>query len=212
LGVAGDGEWVCLIQWKLITKLKLRDKKMKKSFYLLVLLIITMLHNTAFGENGLSIQQITKRVVQVTNKYAKSISCEQDSYTDPKMIAALSPYKGDIYDGAEYAVLWYGDIGCAGGSGTTTVNLAIVKVTTGESFIVDATQSSPAINFDYPSKLAEVAGNNRDSLIINGCDWGKNDGNNFPSIPISVIMMRDNKGNWNTVSKTPAKHRLCQYN
>ena len=49
--------------------------------------------------------------------------------------------------------------------------------------------------------LFVILGNNHDSLILEGLEYGSNDSQSTPSIRVRFVMMRDNKGNWKTVSK-----------
>lgn len=103
---------------------------------------------------------------------------------------------------ATYAVLWTGDIGCAGGSGTNGTNIAMVSIGSGDSFFVDPTRSSPAIDFDSPTRYVDrLVGNTRDSLILEGHEYGANDSNCCPSINLRFTLRLDAKGNWKLVEK-----------
>ena len=116
---------------------------------------------------------------------------------------ALVPYKtmDDRMD-AKYAVLWVGDIGCAGGSGTEGTNLSIVTISTGDSYVVDPLQSSPVIQFESPVRFVErIVGNTRDSLILEGMEYGPKDPNCCPSIKVRFTLRVDEKGNWKLVEK-----------
>ena len=64
---------------------------------------------------------VKKQAFKVASRYARSISCE--TVTDPKNLVALIPWKNlkddDERDRAKYALVWYGDIGCSGGTGSS---------------------------------------------------------------------------------------------
>jgi len=174
---------------------------MKKSLGYLTI-AVSLFSGSLLAEEVPSVKEITRQIIVATTKYANAVSCGGVQIT-PKQIAALAPYK-DFYarEEAEYAVLWDGDIGCLGGSGTSNPQVAIVKIGAGDSFMVDAQHSSPAIEFASPVRYIErLVGNNRDSLILEGLEYGSNDSQSTPSIRVRFVMMRDNKGNWKTVSK-----------
>jgi hypothetical protein len=103
---------------------------------------------------------------------------------------------------AKYAVLWAGDIGCAGGSGSEETNLSIVTISTGDSYVVAPLLSSPVIQFESPVRFVErIVGNTRDSLILEGKEHGLKDANCCPSIPVRFTLRADEKGNWKLSEK-----------
>lgn len=103
---------------------------------------------------------------------------------------------------AMYAVLWDGDIGCMGGSGTSSVNLAIVTISTGDSYVVDPTLSSPISDFAFPLRgLTRIVGNTKDTLILEGLDMGADDANCCPTIKTRLTMQMDDKGHWKITEK-----------
>ena len=103
---------------------------------------------------------------------------------------------------AKYAVLWTGDVGCAGGSGTNGSHVAIVTVGAGDSFTIDPLQSSPVIAFETPVRIIEkFVGNTRDSIILEGKEFGDKDPNCCPSITVRFTLRVDDKGNWKLVEK-----------
>jgi len=154
------------------------------------------------AQTAMPVQEITRQIIRSTTNYGNAISCPGVT-VEPKQIAALMPYKTmeDRMD-AKYAVLWTGDIGCAGGSGTTSTNIAMVSVSVGDSFVVDPTQSSPIVQFESPVRYIErIVGNTRDSLILEGKEYGDKDSNCCPSIPVRFTMKPDEKGNWKVTEK-----------
>jgi len=162
----------------------------------------------ALAQNAPPVQEITKQIIKSAQGYANAISCPGVVIT-PKEIAALTPYKtlDDRMD-AKYAVLWDGDIGCAGGSGTSGTNISIVTVSIGDSFVVDPHTSSPIIQFESPVRsVSRIVGNTRDTLILEGKEFADNDPNCCPSITVRFTLRVDDKGNWKLVEKKllPAK-------
>lgn len=154
------------------------------------------------AQNIPSAQEITRNIVKATTAYADSIACEH-SKIEAKNIAALTPYKTmDSRGDAKYAVLWSGDIGCAGGSGTSGSAITIVKIGAGDSVLVDPVQSSPNISHELPVRYVErLVGNTADSLIIEGKEYGKDDPNCCPSVHVRATLKVDVKGNWKMIEK-----------
>jgi hypothetical protein len=164
--------------------------------------------SSCFAQSAPPVQEITRQVIKAATNYKDAIACAEDKI-GAKDIAALVPYKtpDDQLD-AKYAVLWGGDIGCAGGSGTYGTNVSIVTIGVGNSYIVDPHQSSPVIQFESPVRIvSRIVGNTRDSMILEGLEFGPKDANCCPSIPVRFTLKVDEKGNWKLVDKKvmPAK-------
>lgn len=150
----------------------------------------------------LPVQESTKHIIRVVTDYANNITCG-DVKVDPTKIVTLVPHTSieNQWD-AKYAVLWIGDIGCSGGNSSSSQNISIVNVGSGSSYVVDPLQSSPAIQFESPVKYVErIVGNTRDSLILEGKQYGPDDPNCCPSINIRFTLRLDEKGNWKVAEK-----------
>lgn len=156
----------------------------------------------SFAQSAPPVQEITKQIIRSATGYANSISC-QGVTIQPKQIAALVPYKTmDDRSDAKYAVLWDGDIGCLGGSGTSTENISIVTISTGDSYVVDPRLSSPLIEFSPGlHNIDRIVGNTKDTLILEGLEFGPNDPHCCPSVRVRITMRVDEKGNWKVVEK-----------
>lgn len=156
----------------------------------------------SYAQSAPPVQEITKQVIRSVTNYANAISCPGIS-VEPKQIAALVPYKNlDDRMDALFAVLWTGDIGCAGGSGTEGTNISIVTIGAGDSYVVNPLKSSPAIQFESPVRHVErIVGNTRDSLIVEGREYGPNDSNCCPTIKVRCTLRVDEKGDWKLVEK-----------
>lgn len=176
---------------------------------IVVALGCSALMSSSFAQSAPPVQEITKQIIRSVKAYANSISCGRVEIS-PKDIVALVPYKSiDDREAAKYAVLWSGDIGCIGGSGTEGTNITIVTVGAGDSFVVNPLQSSPAIEFNSIAArgFPKIVGNTSDSLVLDGLEYdpsGK-DAMCCPSVPVRVTVHVDEKGNWKVVEKKPQK-------
>jgi hypothetical protein len=89
------------------------------------------------------VPEITARIVRSVKMYVGAIAC--NGVVTPRHIAALSPYtSSEDLDTARYVVLWYGDIGCLGGSGSIANHIAIVSIGPNGDFVVDPRRLSQA--------------------------------------------------------------------
>ena len=166
--------------------------------------LLLLIADTAMPQNpkAPSAQEISRRIVSTATNYAKSISCA-DVKINPKFVVTLNQWKtmDDRFD-ARYAVLWYGDIGCGGGSQSTTLNILIATVGAGNTVVVDPTQSSPVATFEASDLFIEkVVSNSKDSLLLEGKEAGPNDANCCPSVLVQTRLRADPKGNWKVIEK-----------
>lgn len=148
-----------------------------------------------------SVAEQTKEIIRVVNLYAEAIACLPDEELSGKDIAAMSPLKDlDLREEAKFAVLWRGDVGCAGGSGTMGFHLAIVRVGAGDMFYVDAYESEPAVDAGLPRSIEKIVGATNDTLILDVLDYGENDSNCCPSLRTRVTIKQLSNGKWQRVS------------
>lgn len=166
---------------------------------------LSVVVSNSFGQTVPSVQEITKQIIRSVKSYASSISCGGVEVS-PKDIAALVPYRSvDDRDSAKYAVLWSGDIGCAGGSGTQGTYIAIVNVGVGDSFLVNPLESSPVVEFgSFEARgFPKIVGNTANSIVLDGFEYNPNgkDAMCCPSVPVRATVRVDEKGNWKMVEK-----------
>lgn len=163
------------------------------------------LASVCLAQDLLPEQQLTEKIIRSVAGYASAISCPDGVMIEPEQIAALQEFKtaGDRFK-AKYAVLWTGDIGCSGGSGSSRTNISIVTIGANDSCIVDPLRSSPAVQFDSPVRYIEkIISHTRDSLVLEGKEYGENDPNCCPSIPRRFTLREDQNGNWKIVERKP---------
>lgn len=174
---------------------------MKRATFILSSLAICM-SATAQEQESLSIQQITEGVLEAVNGYAKAISCFNELAT-PASVFALTPLKtrDDFFD-AKYLAFWTGDVGCNGGSGTMTMNHAVVRVSQLGDFYVDPHHSAPVIDGPRSRFITKYVGNGKDTMVIDQLEHAANDGNNFPSLKYRVTYQIDDRsGKWKIINK-----------
>jgi hypothetical protein len=179
---------------------KLTRLNMKYLFFLIPLLFS---NNYVFADDAFvhSPQEITKQIIKTVKNYANSISCPYVEI-EPKLIAALKPYKSSDQDnGGKYAVIWTGDLGCLGGSGSEIPHIAVVSISTG-AYVVDPQLSSPNVKFEIPARnVLRVVSNTSDSLLLEGIKYGDDDALCCPSAPIHFTVNVDKDGNWKSISE-----------
>jgi hypothetical protein len=140
---------------------------------------------------------IPNRVLETAQLYQNAIACANiDQAMQP--VLALAPFESETHrEEARYAVLWSGDIGCAGGSGTSTANITMIHIGSGDQFYVDVAHSSPQIHFDAPVKLVrEVLNYTQDHLTLRGRTYAEGDPHCCPSIDARFTLHADAQGNW----------------
>lgn len=152
-----------------------------------------------------TVAEQTKEIINVVKKYGSSIGCIEAEPTS-KDIFAMTAFKTDADRmDAKFAVTWLGDIGCAGGSGTVSKNVAIVRIGAATTFYVDALESAPALELPI-GRIERIVGATKDSLVIDANRHGENDANNFPSIRERFTLKQLGEGKWKVVEikKMPA--------
>lgn len=175
---------------------------------------MTLSANDSWAQEPLlTTSQITQKIQQKVQLYADAVTCwkteapDQKKYSvSPKMIAALSPYVKKEYEGSgSFVTFWVGDMGCNGGSGTTSYYLATVNVDVRGDFYVDPFASEPFIKISDQLNtrfIERIVGNTKDTLIIDALNFGSDkDANNFPSHKYRYTLKLDAKNNWNLLEK-----------
>jgi hypothetical protein len=134
-------------------------------------------------------------IANAVERYANAISCGGIT-VNPTDVLALTPYHEDAATLSKYAVLWSGDLGCFGGSGTEKTRLAIATVNTGH-YVVQPELSSPVAAFDMPVRFVKrVVSHSAGTLVLEGMTHGPNDPRSNPSIPVRFTLREDASGAW----------------
>lgn len=121
---------------------------------------------------------VIQEVVRVANKYIDHGVCEP-TRAETSSVATMSPYTSDVEAGraaAEYAVIWAGDVGCRGGSGTNTMNYLLVeKRGVTPARIVGMGELEGA-------SIERIVATTPDSLSVDVYTWGPDDANCCASV------------------------------
>ena len=92
--------------------------------------------------------------------------------TECKRIAPAYTKDKDEREKARYALIWHGDIGCMGRSGSFNPYIAIVGINAYDSFVVAPMLSSPAVEFEAPVHVIDGMKKVTESeLTLTALDW-----------------------------------------
>lgn len=145
---------------------------------------------------------IEQNIIKVATQYIHAVACEASPVTS-KQIIPLTPYttEDNRWD-AEYAVLWSGDIGCQGGSGTSSANLLIVKIGAGAFYYVDSQHSTPNIRYESPTNwVTHIVSYSANRLVLAGKTYAEKDPHCCPSLHTEFIVERNDQGDWLLLDK-----------
>ena len=157
-----------------------------------------LIGHPAFAQTPPSQADAKKAAARAAQLYVDAICGETFVKVDPAKVVALVPWdaKHDRSE-ATYAVLWSGDLGATGGSGSTAAYITIVTVCMGDTFVVEPTRSSPVINYEAPVRgIERIISSTKDSMTLEGLTLGPNDPNCCPSIRNRFTLKLDANGNW----------------
>lgn len=157
--------------------------------------------NAVFPQQALSADRVGRDITRQVERYANAIACP-GVHIERRMSVAL-PSSGDHRVSRRFVVLWEGDIGCSGGSGSQETHLAAVFIGAGNAIVVDPLQSSPAIRFESPVRVIDrIVSHTGNTLTLEGKELGPSDAECCPSIPIRFTLRADHQGHWLLASKT----------
>ncbi|MET0855713.1 MAG: hypothetical protein ABWY27_03095 [Telluria sp.] len=144
---------------------------------------------------------IKRGVAEVAERYANAVSCGGVTIK-PEDVLTLSAYQDDGGLAlSKYAVLWHGDLGCMGGSGSEMTRLAITTINTGH-YVVQPELSSPVAAFESPVRfVSRVVSSGADTLVLEGMEYAPNDPRSTPSKAVRFTLRMDPKGGWRLVDK-----------
>lgn len=180
---------------------------MYRSFWIFLFVLIFLLNTTAKAEEKKGTAWIKSEAFKVAKKYSESIACEAS--IEKKKLVALTPWHNtedetDNREEAKYALIWQGDVGCAGGSGTNQPQITIVRIAAGDSFIVEPYESSPAVTFIIGAQyVKKVISSSSKSLTLLAMTWGENDAHCCASVEVKIRLKQNEKGDWEIIDTSP---------
>lgn len=138
-------------------------------------------------------------VASAVERYANAIACAGVRVRPNDVLMLSNGYEGAFQ--ARYAVLWVGDMSCFGGAGSEQTQLAIATFNNGR-YVVQPELSSPVVAFDSPVRIVtRVVSHSTRALVLEGREFGPEDPDNTPSVPVRFILRADSKGNWKLIDK-----------
>ncbi len=163
-------------------------------------LLCVAISATANAAPDRSTDEIKRGIADAVRRYANAIACPTVKVR-PEDVLALTPYVDDDRRLSRYAVLWTGDLGCYGGSGSDATHLAIATINSGK-YVVDPRMSSPVVEFEKPVRIIRrVVSYTDDTLTLQGNQHGPQDSQANPSVPVRFTLKLDDKGNWRMFDK-----------
>lgn len=172
-----------------------------------LLMMVAVFVSQAYAESEL---EEKAKALSVLKKYSETVACDTN-FEDQN---SLEPFLKDIYTierdemgNATYYVLWQGDRGCSGGSGTRSFHVSKVSRDSRiKPFLVNSdTAFGKQFSEEVNSRLIEsVKKINSDHFIVTSGDYSENDPNCCPSLKYQYDVQREN-WKWKVTSKTLLK-------
>jgi len=174
---------------------------------------LLILSTASYSAQAKPVSQEKKIVLKQASNFAQAVAC----YTTFEADSEYKTTVRDVYliqkdqEYAEYFVLWSGDWGCSGGSGTYRSYLtSFSKLTENRPFIVDQQDILSDINADgylVNDRFIEDVKFENGNFIITGSDFsneGDDGGNNFPANRYKYTLALDKNSDdykWKLIDK-----------
>lgn len=135
--------------------------------------------------------------------FIKDKGNKQRQYTALSVARAYASSLGEAWDfkmcrlennelvGACYLVIWDGDIGCNGGSGSWGTSMCEINQSRWGDYYVGHTQHYLKMGL---RSIKDIVSYRNGILSVRGCKYDKHDANNFPSLLFEVRMVRADTG------------------
>lgn len=132
-------------------------------------------------------------------RYVNAIACAGVRVTPADVLVLARGYPDASQ--ARYAVLWNGDMACAGGGEPDKTQLTIAAFSAGE-YVVRPELSTPVVAFESPvRRVSRIVSYNARVLVLEGMENGPGDADDAPTVPVRFMLRVDGKGNWVLVDK-----------
>lgn len=188
---------------------------MKISHILLfsILNIVAMKNSYALTENQEKVQ-----VLNVIKKYSEVTACmttfEKNTERKTTIKDVFTIDRDPSLGSSSYFILWGGDKGCNGGSGTYSVIFSEVsRFSESRPFLVQnddalGTDIYENINFRFIESVKMPQPKTLEIISWNYADdkyGGKDGGNNFPANKFKYVVKQNDNGQWKVVKQTLIK-------
>ena len=153
------------------------------------------------------LEQKVKSIV-VLKKYTETVACGTN-FEDERPLEEFLKHTFTANEGHSYYILWQGDIGCAGGSGTTSFYISeVARDTDTRPFLV---KTLNAFGKDFEDKvntrfIENVTMVSSEHFSVVSSEFSEDDSNNFPSQKFRYEVKRSNA--WDTEWKVASKEKI----
>ncbi|QSI78195.1 hypothetical protein [Niveibacterium microcysteis] len=116
---------------------------------------------------------VRERALLAGTQFANSIACDVEA--NPKYLVALHRWDNcsiETRDSALFVLLWHGDVGCNGGSGSYSPQVTTIRIGAGDTFFADPVLSTPVVKFPVPTHYVErVVSHGDRHLVLEFTHW-----------------------------------------
>ncbi|WHP04901.1 hypothetical protein QLH32_12720 [Acinetobacter corruptisaponis] len=170
------------------------------------------------NSHALTESQEKVQALNVMKKYAEATACMttfekgEERLTTIKDVFTID--RDPSLGSSSYFILWGGDQGCNGGSGTwSSIISEVSRFSENRPFLVQnldalGTDIYETINFRFIESVKKPQPKTLEIISWNYADdkyGGKDGGNNFPANKFKYIVKQDNENEWKVISQTLIK-------
>ncbi len=147
------------------------------------------------------------KVISTLKKYTETVACGTNFEESP--LEDFLKYTFTATEGHSYYVLWFGDIGCAGGSGTSSFYISEVgRDTETRPFLVKelnafGSEFAKEVNSRFIEDVIKISSNH---FSVISSEFSENDSNNFPSQKFRYELKRTDE--WGSDWKVTSKEKI----
>jgi hypothetical protein len=124
----------------------------------------------------------TQSAESLVRKYSSTIACSVNPSSFKAVQTIGEPGVEEVGD--EYVVYWEGDVGCAGGNGSVSGVLSVVRKNGFGQPLVEPYLKSPEIKMVCADKIAVSNG----LVTLSGITYDDDDSQHSPSKPIEIVL------------------------
>jgi hypothetical protein len=147
-------------------------------------------------------------VAEFTNAYIEANSCEPDLADESRIVQfTRRAAKGrSVPVPGKFAVLWHGDEGCAGGSGTNRPHISVVLLSSSGKPQFLPGEKSTIVEFQVIDKL--LSASEEDGVVVTGSTWQPGDADCCATKHVRATLRRGRHGYFETERGLQRRHRI----